>query len=55
MHESPDDVEQLQQLLNQSMVRAGAFLRASFDIPNHTPSAKHLVRYLDGYRWRSGV
>ncbi len=48
MHETPEDMERLQALLNRSIERAGAFLRSSFEMPEHSLSAGQLVRYLQG-------
>jgi hypothetical protein len=48
MHEAPEDLERLQALLNRSIERAGAFLRRSFEMPEHSLSAGQLVRYLQG-------
>lgn len=48
MHETPDDLEQLQELLNSSIERSGAFLRSSFQMPEHSLSAQQLATYLQG-------
>ena len=48
MHETPEDMEQLQVLLGRSIERAGAFLRSSFEMPEHSLSAGQLVHYLQG-------
>jgi hypothetical protein len=48
MDETPEDLDQLQQVLSQSIEHAGAFLRASFEMPSHSLSARQLVRYLAG-------
>jgi len=48
MHETPEDMERLQALLDRSIERAGAFLRSSFEMPEHSFSAEQLVRYLQG-------
>jgi hypothetical protein len=48
MQETPEDLEQLQTLLNRSIERAGSFLRSSFEMPEHSLSAEQLVRYLRG-------
>lgn len=48
MRETPDDMERLQMLLDRSVTRAGAFLRSSFEMPEHSLSATQLVRYLEG-------
>lgn len=48
MHETPEDMEQLQALLDRSIERAGAFLRSSFEMPEHSLSAGQLTHYLQG-------
>lgn len=48
MHETPEDRQRLQALLDRSIARAGAFLRRSFEMPEHSLSAGQLVRYLVG-------
>jgi hypothetical protein len=48
MKETADDLTWLQGLLERSIERAGAFLRSSFEMPEHSLSAAQLVRYLDG-------
>ncbi len=48
MHETPEDIERLQTLLDRSIKRAGAFLRSSFEMPEHSLSAGQLVRYVQG-------
>ena len=48
MHETPEDMERLQTLLDRSIERAGAFLRSSFEMPEHSLSAGQLVRYVQG-------
>ncbi|MGI8688092.1 MAG: pyridoxamine 5'-phosphate oxidase family protein [Thermomicrobiales bacterium] len=48
MHETPEDMERLQALLDRSIERAGAFLRSSFEMPERSLSAGQLVRYLQG-------
>ncbi len=48
MHETPEDMERLQTLLDRSIERAGTFLRSSFEMPEHSLSAGQLVRYLQG-------
>lgn len=48
MHETAEDMERLGALLNRSIERAGAFLRSSFEMPEHSLSAEQLVRYLQG-------
>jgi uncharacterized pyridoxamine 5'-phosphate oxidase family protein len=46
MHETPEDMERLQALLDRSVERAGAFLRSSFEMPEHSLSAEQVTRYL---------
>jgi hypothetical protein len=48
MHETPEDMERLQGLLDRSIERAGAFLRSSFEMPEHSLSAGQLVHCLQG-------
>ena len=48
MHETPEDIERLQTLLDRSIERAGAFLRSSFEMPEHSLSAGQITRYLQG-------
>jgi hypothetical protein len=48
MHETPEDMERLQALLSRSIERAGAFLRRSFEMPEHSLSVGQLVQYLQG-------
>ncbi len=48
MKETPEDLEQLQKLLDQSLEQAGDFLRSSFQMPQHSLTAQQLVRYLLG-------
>jgi GNAT superfamily N-acetyltransferase len=43
MRETQGDIERLQALLNSSIERAGAFLRRSFQMPQHALTAKALV------------
>jgi hypothetical protein len=48
MRESADDLAWLEGLLGRSIEGAGAFLRSSFEMPEHSLSAAQLVRYLEG-------
>src|SRR5262245_46347544 len=48
MLETPEDIIELQALLDRSIAEAGAFLRDSFQMPNHSLSAAQLVVYLQG-------
>lgn len=50
MQETPGDLQQLQELLDQSIANAGAFLRSSFEMPEHSLSARQLAGYLTGLR-----
>ena len=43
MRETQGDIERLQALLNSSIERAGAFLRRSFQMPEHSLTAQELV------------
>jgi len=48
VRETAEDMTQLQALLDQSIEQAGAFLRESFQMPDHSLSAAQLVTYLQG-------
>lgn len=48
MHETADDLSQLQALLDASIARAGPFLRSSFEMPAHSLSAAQLAGALQG-------
>jgi hypothetical protein len=48
MRESPTDIRELQALLDDSIARASAFLRASFQMPAHSLSASQLASHLQG-------
>ncbi|MDP9294961.1 MAG: pyridoxamine 5'-phosphate oxidase family protein [Actinomycetota bacterium] len=48
MHETPADLQRLQTLLDDSIERASAFLRSSFQMPEHSLSAAQLVAHLKG-------
>src|SRR5438876_4255445 len=43
MRETLGDIERLQALLDNSIERAGAFLRRSFQMPEHSLTAQELV------------
>src|SRR5881392_2161710 len=43
MRETPEDIERLQTLLDNSIKRAGTFLRRSFQMPEHSLTAQELV------------
>ncbi len=43
MRETQEDIERLQALLDTSIERAGAFLRRSFQMPEHSLSAQELI------------
>ena len=43
MREKQEDIERLQALLDLSIERAGAFLRRSFQMPEHSLTAKELI------------
>lgn len=47
MQETPEDLDQLQHLLDHSIAQAGAFLRDSFQMPTHSLSARQLTTYFD--------
>jgi Pyridoxamine 5'-phosphate oxidase len=48
MRESPTDIQQLQTVIDDSIKRASLFLRASFDMPEHSLSATQLAEHLQG-------
>jgi Pyridoxamine 5'-phosphate oxidase len=48
VQETAADLERLQRLLNDSAEHAGPFLRASFDIPEHSLTARQLAAHLQG-------
>src|SRR5258707_12724364 len=43
MRETQEDIERLQGLLDSSIERAGAFLRRSFQMPEHSLTAQQLI------------
>ena len=43
MRETQEDIERLQALLDNSIERAGAFLRRSFQMPGHSLTAQQLI------------
>lgn len=48
MNETPEDIQQLQDLLERSITKAGAFLRQSFQMPDHSLSARQLIHFWQG-------
>jgi hypothetical protein len=48
MRETPDELQELQALLDDSIERASDFLRSSFEMPEHSLSAGHLTTHLQG-------
>lgn len=48
MEETPEDVARLEALLRQSIEQAGPFLSSSFEMPEHSLSARQLIAYLQG-------
>ena len=48
MHETPTELTRLQELLDDSIERASGFLRSSFEMPEHSLSARQLVTHLQG-------
>lgn len=48
MKETSRDLQQLQKLIDQSINRAGSFLRSSFEMPEKSLNAQQLVDYLQG-------
>lgn len=45
MYETAEDIQHLQELLDRSIERAGTFLRQSFEMPEHSLSARQLVHF----------
>jgi hypothetical protein len=48
MYETQEDIQQLQDLLDRSIERAGVFLRQSFQMPDHSLSAHQLIHFWQG-------
>jgi nitroimidazol reductase NimA-like FMN-containing flavoprotein (pyridoxamine 5'-phosphate oxidase superfamily) len=48
MRETPADLQRLQVLIDDSIERATAFLRSSFEMPGHSLSAAQLAAHLQG-------
>lgn len=48
MHETGDDLERLQALIEQSIERASPFFRRSFQMPDHSLAAAQLADHLQG-------
>ncbi len=48
MKETPEDIERLQALLDNSIERAGVFLRRSFRMPEHSLTAQELINCWQG-------
>jgi hypothetical protein len=48
VRETPEDLDRLQAVLDESIERAGAFLRRSFEMPEHSLSAPQLATHLQG-------
>ena len=48
MEETPEDIARLEALLTRSTEQAGPFLRASFEMPAHSLSARQLIAYWQG-------
>ncbi|MFW6074179.1 MAG: pyridoxamine 5'-phosphate oxidase family protein [Chloroflexota bacterium] len=48
MRELAGDLQWLDELLSRSMEQAGPFLRSSFEMPDHSLSARQMVKHLDG-------
>jgi hypothetical protein len=46
--ETEDDLKALQAILDRSIEAAGPFLRSSFQMPEHSLSARQLARHLQG-------
>ncbi len=50
MNETLEDLQHLQDLLDRSITKAGVFLRQSFQMPDHSLSARQLVHFWQGMR-----
>jgi Pyridoxamine 5'-phosphate oxidase len=48
VRETPADLERLQALIDRGIEGAGAFLRSSFQMPEHSLSAEQLAAHLQG-------
>jgi hypothetical protein len=48
VRETAEDLDRLQAMLDDSVGRAGAFLRSSFEMPEHSLSAPQLAAHLHG-------
>src|SRR6266852_62768 len=48
MHETQEDFQRLQVLLDRSIEQAGAFLRQSFQMPTHSLTAQQVVHFWQG-------
>lgn len=48
MLETPADLDELQAILDRSIAEAGPFLRSSFEMPEHSLSARQLANHLTG-------
>lgn len=48
MHETPEDLQRLSDLLAESIERAGPFLRESFQMPEHSMTAGQVLHLLQG-------
>jgi hypothetical protein len=48
MREDQAELQLLQDLIDESVARASPYLREAFTMPEHTLSARQLVRYLEG-------
>jgi hypothetical protein len=49
VRETPEEVERLQALMDDSIERAGAFIRASLEMPEHSLSAAQMLRHWQGF------
>lgn len=48
MQESTEDLSRLQALIDRGIAQAGPFLRSSFEMPEHSLSARQVVSVFDG-------
>jgi hypothetical protein len=50
MNETSQDLDELQQLLDRSIERAGDYLRSCLEMPEHSLKATQVARHLQGFR-----
>jgi hypothetical protein len=50
MKETKEDIELLQGLVDHSIEKAGNYLRACFEMPQHSLTANQIVRHMQGFK-----